>query len=155
MLPMAAGLLCQVEYWFGAGYFDFGGIEGNWSGIAYSLLMSLWSVYFLATWCRLEGELGFVWGTEHVVTHDSTRYAFTKNEENPLKYNPLTEINERSYGSRIKRAAKFVPTLIFVSLTRSSQYGLPLSLCVSLSLSLCLCLSLSLSMCYMYTGRSR
>ena len=121
MLPMAAGLLCQVEYWFGAGYFDFGGIEGNWSGIAYSLLMSLWSVYFLATWCRLEGELGFVWGTEHVVTHDSTRYAFTKNEENPLKYNPLTEINERSYGSRIKRAAKFVPTLIFVSLTRSSQ----------------------------------
>lgn len=114
MLPMALGIVCQVEYWFGAGYFDFGGIEGNWTGIVYSLYMSLWSVYFLVKWSRLEGELRFVWGTEHAVTTEHTRYAFTRNEENPYKYNPLTETNERAYGPSLSRAAKFVPTIIFV-----------------------------------------
>ena len=106
--------MCQAEYWFGDGHFNFGGIEGNWTGIAYSLLMSLWSVYFLTEWTKLENELKFIWGTEQFVSNDEVLYAFTKNEENPMKYNPLTETKERAYGSRWKRAAKFIPTTTFV-----------------------------------------
>jgi Ca2+-binding EF-hand superfamily protein len=114
MLPMVLGVMCQAEYWFGGGYWNFGGIEGNWTGIVYSLLMSLWSVYFLSVWTRTESELRFVWGTEQFVSNDDTLYAFSQNEENPYKFNPLTNTNERAYGSRWKRLIKFVPTTMFV-----------------------------------------
>ena len=53
-------------------------------------------------------------GKKKFVGNDEVLYAFTKNDENPMKYNPLTETRERAYGSPGKRALKFVPTTAFV-----------------------------------------
>ena len=49
-LPAGLGLAAQGEYWFGSGHFDFGGVEGNLSGLLYSLFIALWSVYFICEW---------------------------------------------------------------------------------------------------------
>ena len=74
--PMILGVACQIEYWFGDGTFNFGGIEGNVTGILYSILMSLWSVYFLEKWKGMQHELQFIWGTEHFEARTEQLYAF-------------------------------------------------------------------------------
>ena len=76
MWPMLLGVACQIEYWFGDGTFNFGGIEGNVTGILYSILMSLWSVYFLEKWKGMQHELQFIWGTEHFEARTEQLYAF-------------------------------------------------------------------------------
>lgn len=61
------------------------GVEGNPLSLAYSILVSFWSVAFIAKWHRRQAELCFLWGTATFEENEKTRKQF-RLREREIKY---------------------------------------------------------------------
>ena len=61
------------------------GVEGNPLSVAYSILVSFWSVAFISKWHRRQAELCFLWGTSTYEENETTRKQF-RLKEHELKF---------------------------------------------------------------------
>eukprot|EP01052_Picozoa_sp_SAG31_P044055 SAG31_NODE_7544_length_1659_cov_1.489103_2_plen_414_part_01 len=81
-----------------------GGVDGNPLTLAYSVMLSLWSVMFLSAWKRRGKEHAYLWGSEGAEESEQPRPAF----EGVVEVNKETGREELVHGPAPARVAKKV-----------------------------------------------
>jgi hypothetical protein len=85
--PTMLGIITMV------GHFQ-NGVEGNQLTVAYSILVSFWSVYFLSKWKRRQAELMFLWGTADYEASETPRDEFVRFARDPSKDGVVFKVSD-------------------------------------------------------------